>query len=167
MPAGATYEPIATTTLGTAATSITFSSIPATYTDLRLVFVGATASSDAIYARVNSDTGSNYSDTSLEGSGTVASSQNLTNRTFWSLLGIWNLNTNTNIFMQTLDIFSYAVSIYKTALGAGSMDKNGTGEVLRTVHLWRSTAVITSLTIQSGVNITVGSTATLYGILKA
>jgi hypothetical protein len=32
-----TYEPIATTTLGTAAAFITFSSIPATYTDLRLV----------------------------------------------------------------------------------------------------------------------------------
>jgi hypothetical protein len=35
----ATYEPIATTTLGTAAAFITFSSIPATYTDLRLVIV--------------------------------------------------------------------------------------------------------------------------------
>ena len=35
----ATYEPIATTTLGSAATNITFSSIPATYTDLRLVLV--------------------------------------------------------------------------------------------------------------------------------
>jgi hypothetical protein len=30
----ATYEPIATTTLGTAAATITFSSIPATYSDL-------------------------------------------------------------------------------------------------------------------------------------
>ena len=32
-----TYEPIATTTLGSAAASITFSSIAGTYTDLRLV----------------------------------------------------------------------------------------------------------------------------------
>jgi hypothetical protein len=34
-----TYEKIATTTLGTAAATFTFSSIPATYTDLRLVVV--------------------------------------------------------------------------------------------------------------------------------
>ena len=163
----ATYEPIATTTLGATATSLTFSSIPATYTDLRLVFVGATASSDAINARVNGDTGTNYSDTSLEGNGTAASSQRVSNRTFWSLEGYWQANTNTTIFMQTLDIFSYAGSTFKTALGTGSNDKNGSGDTIRTVHLWRSTSAITSITIASAVNLVVGTTATLYGIKNA
>jgi hypothetical protein len=163
----ATYEPIATTTLGSAATSLTFSSIPSTYTDLRLVFVGATASSDAINARVNGDTGTNYSDTSLEGNGTAASSQRVSNRTFWSLEGYWQANTNTTIFMQTLDIFSYAGSTFKTALGTGSNDKNGSGDTIRTVHLWRSTSAITSITIASAVNLVVGTTATLYGIKNA
>lgn len=162
-----TYEPIATTTLATAATSLTFSSIPSTFTDLRLVFVGSTASTDGINARVNGDTGSNYSDTSLEGSGTTVRSQKLSNRTFWSLEGYWNANTNTTIFMQTLDIFSYAGSTFKTALGTASNDQNGSGEVLRTVHLWRSTSAITSLTIAAGVNMPIGTTATLYGIKNA
>ena len=35
----ATYEPIATTTLGSAASTITFSSISGSYTDLILVFL--------------------------------------------------------------------------------------------------------------------------------
>jgi hypothetical protein len=163
-----TYEPIATTTLGTAASSITFSSIAATYTDLRLVFVGATASADAIYVRLNGDSASNYSDTSLEGNGTAASSQRLSNTTFWRLEGFWQANTSTTPFMQTLDIFSYAGSTYKTALGTSSNDKNGSGDVLRTVHLYRSTSAISSLLISTtGPNMTVGTTATLYGIKNA
>jgi hypothetical protein len=41
----ATYEPIATTTLGGAAATITFSSISSAYTDLRIVLVGTTTAS--------------------------------------------------------------------------------------------------------------------------
>jgi hypothetical protein len=55
-----TYEPIATTTLGTAAASITFSSIPATYTDLRLVVMCKLLAHQLLMFRFNSDTGSNY-----------------------------------------------------------------------------------------------------------
>jgi hypothetical protein len=162
-----TYDPIATTTLGIASTSITFSSIPATYSDLRLVFVGSTVSSDGISVRVNGDTSSSYSDTSLEGRGTAVASQQLSNRTFWSLAGFWSANTDTTIFMQTLDIFSYTQGVNKTALGTSSLDKNGSGDVLRTIHLWRSASVINSLTVAASVNMPIGTTATLYGIKNA
>ena len=54
----ATYEPIATTTLGSAAASITFSSIAGTYTDLRLVMVGTTSASDWAFVRFNGTDGS-------------------------------------------------------------------------------------------------------------
>ena len=69
----ATYEPIATTTLGSAVNSFTFSSIPNTYTDLVLVVVVPTAASSGTFGlRFNSDTASNYSHTTLSGNGSSA-----------------------------------------------------------------------------------------------
>ena len=163
-----TYEPIATTTLGSAASSITFSSIPSTFTDLRLVLTATTAGSGAIYGQFNGDTGSNYSSTSLEGRGSTANSQQISNRTKFELEGYWFASTSTTPFMQTLDIFSYAGSTYKTVLTTASNDMNGSGEVLRTVALWRSTSAINSITITAGSpNFNSGTTATLYGIKAA
>ena len=65
MAAGATYEPIATQTLASAAATITFSSIAATYTDLRLIFAKPIGGS-SLLLRFNSDTATNYSWTYLE-----------------------------------------------------------------------------------------------------
>jgi hypothetical protein len=58
-----TYEPIATTTLGTSESSVTFSSISGSYTDLVLICaVKNTANNgDEVAFQLNSDTGSNYS----------------------------------------------------------------------------------------------------------
>jgi hypothetical protein len=70
-----TYEPIATTTLGSAAADVTFTSISGTYTDLVLVAVTQIGSSgDYLGVQFNSDTGTNYSRTRLSGNGTSASS---------------------------------------------------------------------------------------------
>ena len=71
----ATYEKIATNTLSSAAISLTFSSIPATYTDLVLITSSQHAASDAssrLYLNFNSDTATNYSYTQIRGSGTAA-----------------------------------------------------------------------------------------------
>ncbi len=168
----ATYEPIATTTLGSAAATITFSSISAAYTDLRLVFCGYSVNTDT-YAqmRFNSDTGSNYSSTGLRGNGTAASSYRLTGGTFIYLNnGSNGLNRagNNRPSMLSVDVFSYAGSTNKTSLITTSNDDNGGGTVERSVGLWRNTAAITSITLllDSG-NYAAGTTATLYGILKA
>ena len=161
-----TYEPIATTTLGSAASSITFSSIPATYTDLRLVFVGTSAANVPGEMRFNGDTGSNYSRTYLSGNGTSASSSSDSNQTNISMGA--SAITSTPL-MNTVDIFSYAGSTFKTCLIASSDDRNGSGTVDRQVALWRSTSAITEirLTVDLTANFTTGTTATLYGILKA
>ncbi len=156
-----TYEPIATQTLGSAAASITFSSIPGTYTDLRLVFVGTLSSGNATTGwRANSDSATNYSETYIGGDGTSAFSGRNTNSTF-GFAGV----TDTNQSMTTVDVFSYAGSTYKTALS----DSVPVAQyVLRRVQLWRSTAAITSFTyLTTSGTFTAGTTATLYGIKNA
>ena len=160
-----TFEPIATTTLGSAASSITFSTIPGTYTDLRLVIVPK-GDGPNTYLRFNSDTGSNYSGTYLIGNGTSASSYRETSVTE-ILLDVRGLDL-TSLSLLTVDIFSYAGSTNKTVLGTFSEDKNGSGQVGRLVGLWRSTSTITSLSFRApGGTFSSGTTATLYGILKA
>jgi hypothetical protein len=75
MAAGATYFPIATTTLGSSSASVTLSSIPSTYTDLLLV-CNLTANTAPLNMgiRFNSDTSSLYSGTALGGNGSTAAS---------------------------------------------------------------------------------------------
>lgn len=168
----ATYEPIATTTLGSAAANITFSSIPATYTDLRLVLVSRSTRSntvDPLIVQFNGDTASNYSYTNLRGTGSVATTGRASSQTSFVLKTVGD-TTGANIFgLQTVDVFSYAGSTNKTVLVKSDWDYNGGGEVETEVALWRSTAAITSILVASVVasNLAAGTRATLYGILKA
>jgi len=163
----ATYEPIATTTLGSAAASIDFTSIPATYTDLRIVFVGTSTAATGLRMQFNSDTGTNYSRTTLTGDGSGVYAQRGTNITFISLGVNDNLNTTTPT-MRCADIFSYAGSTNKTVLTEESSDLNGSGGVVRGVQLWRNTGAITSISLNvSGTTMKTGTTATLYGIKSA
>lgn len=163
----ATYEPIATTTLGSAASSITFSSISSAYTDLRLVFVCTNVSGgDQANITFNGIGGTSYSITSLYGDGASAGSLSSTNQpAINAAIG----GTSTTIpTMYTADIFSYTGSTFKTCLVTGNEDKNGSGLVSRTVGLFRNTAAITSVTIaKSGGTYAIGTTATLYGIKNA
>jgi hypothetical protein len=163
--ATATYDLIASQTLASAAASITFSSIAATYTDLRLVLVTKTSSASSVSLRFNSDTASNYSSTYLLGNGSAASSGKYTNNTTVELAD----NTGTGWCMQTADIFSYAGSTYKTVLASNNDDENGSGTVDRSVSLWRSTSAINTVFIGtlSAVTMAVGTVATLYGIKAA
>jgi hypothetical protein len=161
-----TYEPIATTTLGTAAVDITLSSIPASWTDLRLVFIcPATASSAGVRVRLNSDSGTNYSFTQLFGNGASATSARSTSVSYLYLI---DTNTSQPVF-GSMDVFSYAGSTFKTALLERSMDRNGAGTVGRNVGLWQSTSAVTSVYIynDSAINFPIGTTATLYGIKNA
>jgi len=159
----ATYEPIATTTLGSAASSIDFTSIPSTFTDIRVVLVSSRVSGSAIHYRFNSDSGSNYSRTRVYGFGTSLGSDADTSQT-----EIGTNNYGTYLHLHTLDIFSYAGSTNKTCLYEVNGDNNGSGTVSRGVGLWRNTSVINAVSIflTSG-TIAAGSTATLYGIKNA
>lgn len=156
-----TYEPVATLTFDGTTSTGTFTSIPATYTDLRIIFTG-TSSSQSLSLRFNADTGTNYSRTAVQGTGSVASSFTTTSA---SSINIATLST-TPLFVAP-NVFSYAGSTHKTILSEESRDQNGAGNVVRTVGLWRSTDAITSITLFGASNNNITGTATLYGILKA
>jgi hypothetical protein len=163
MAAGATYEPIATTTLGSAQSSITFTSIPGTYTDLVLVVAG-TANGSGAYLRFNSDTGTNYSFTRLNGNNAnVIGSYRAINQVNMEVGGIFLYQSN-----AILSIMNYAnTTTYKTVVGRSNALQSGAANYGASVGLWRSTSAITSVTYMADINMDIGCTFTLYGIAAA
>lgn len=158
-----TYDPIATTTLGSAANSITLSSIPTSYTDLVVVFVGANAAADDFILRFNSDSASNYSTTQLITDGSSAVSIRTTSVTQIAL----GYGTTNRINGAVINIMDYKnTSVNKSALITYINTNDFTR---RTVGTWRSTTAINSVTVQrSGAgNMNAGTTMTIYGILRA
>lgn len=166
MPAGSTYTPIATTTLGSAAASYTFTSIPSTYTDIILVGAFATDNPSSLNLNVGNgsiDTGSNFSWTYLRGDGTTASSSRGSNdtRIFSGETNTSNLQTNIVIQFQN---YSNATT-FKTSI---SRFNHSTKAAQATVGLWRSTSAINQIRLTApGNNFIAGSTFTLYGIASA
>jgi len=162
----ATYEPIATTTLGSAAAEINLTSIPATYTDLVCVLVGThETGSSTIRMQVNGDTGSNYGYRVVYGDGSTAQSSSGSSSSRINTAPNWAL---ANPCMAVINWFSYAGSTYKTCLIHSDTDQNGSGTHYSTVGLWQNTSAITSIRLfPSSGNFAAGTTATLYGILKA
>ena len=165
----ATYTPIATTTLGSAASSVTFSSISGSYTDLRLVIVPTATSGSTTYIALqfNGDTGTTYSETYMTGSGTAATSarDSSVNATYLYNTGA---PTTAGQLVVTTDIMNYSnATTYKTLL---SRSNNAGAFTNAYVGLWRSTSAITSIVISpvggSGTYAS-GSTFTLYGIKAA
>jgi hypothetical protein len=154
-----TYEPIATTTTG-GTSSVTFSSIPQTYTDLVLIVNTFEPSNyQSMSVRVNGDTSSSYSETRIIGTGSSASSGRSTNSTNWYVSQIWDGT------VVRLNIMNYTnTSVYKSAVSRGDASGQWT---MTSSHLWRNTSAITSLTVERGGNFTSGSTFTLYGIKAA
>lgn len=157
----ATYEPIATTTLTTSGT-ITFSSIPSTYTDLVLVTRLAMSGGSDLDVRLNGDTGNNYSFGTVYGTGSVTGGSHSANLSFMRLdyygyigevIGQINI-ANFQNYSNT--------SIQKTVIALGTNASNG---VAANVCLWRNTSAINSISILG--TCSSGSTATLYGIKAA
>ena len=152
----ATYDCIATSS-PSGVQSVTFSSIPGTYTDLIIAGVGLASSETYYEITFNSDTGNNYSSTYLYGTGSAAASGRQSNV---ANIAVTRIETQSAFLCH---IMNYAnTTTYKTALARNS---NAGIIVYQAVGLWRSTSAITSVTLKSqNVNFNSGSTFTLYGI---
>jgi hypothetical protein len=166
-----TYENIATTTLSSAASSITFSGVPTTYTDLRVVLVATADSTLSKRIQFNSDTSTGtdtYSNTKLGGNGSSTYSARQANEFGIRFASDQAGDSTTIPMLSVIDIFSYRGSTFKTILAATSSNQSTSGYVQRTVGLWRSTDPITSVILMiNGANYQIGTTATLYGIKNA
>jgi hypothetical protein len=170
MAAGSTYTPIATTTLGSSSSSITFNSFSG-YTDLVLVMnYGMTSGSGNNSAcwRFNGDTSGStlYSQTYLNGNGSAASSGRITSYSQHLAIAYTSNASviNANVILQ---IPNYSnTTTFKSVLVRGNQAGDG---VVTSACLYRSTSAITSITITPEYTpiFCTGSTFTLYGIAAA
>ena len=156
----ATYEPIATTTVSSPTSTVTFSSIPQTYTDLVVIISGIASVLTGIGIQFNGDTGTSYSRTLIQGNGTSATSSRETSQTF----GTWGL-LDTVAGNNVYNIMNYAnTTTYKTTISRANVVN---GALVRAhAGLGRSTTAITSMTFMYSTFGT-GTTWTIYGIKAA
>lgn len=156
----ATYENLATTTLTSNQTTVSFTNINQNYTDLILVINGANTAS--MNKKINFNGAStNQSCTVIYGNGSAAASARYTT-TYLDVVG-----PDTNRYSCIVHIMNYAnTTTNKTYLSRHDTAASATETI---VGLWRSTAAITSIDIVStNTNaMATGMTFTLYGIKAA
>ena len=176
MAAGTTYEPITTTTLSSAASSVTFSSITGSYTDLVLVSNYKPTAGCVLYLQVGNgsiDTGSNYSTILLSGYGVSGkTSWRYVNQTSM-YIGPQNVSTTTAVFTTSianiqsysnLNTYKFILSRYNSAYDVS----NGLSETVLNINSWRSASAINTVKIYPSTgNFDIGSNFTLYGIAAA
>ena len=171
MAAGNTYVAIATQTLGSAVATVTFSSIPGTYTDLVLVMQPAGSStSQNIGLRFNSDSAGNYSETNIKGNGTTASSSRASSISYINVTDLIGTASTLGEQIGICNIMNYAnTTTYKTVITRSGKNVSANPGTESIVAVWRNTAAITTIdVVQSGVvTFSTGSTFTLYGIAAA
>jgi hypothetical protein len=172
MPAGRTYEPIATYTLTSNTTTVVLNSIPTTYSDLEVVINPASSSgTNGIRMRINNDSATNYSINYLSGNGTSAQANRENSAVNMSLNGYFGISTSLNTQIYKLIINGYSnTNINKTVLARISGANGGTE---LNSGVWRSNSAITSLSFNintfgsSTGDFITGTTFTLYGIAAA
>jgi hypothetical protein len=167
-----TMTKIATTTLSAIQYTVTFSSIPNTYTDLILKVSSRTDygsiwdGGTSIYFN-GDNAGTNYSSTEIQGNNSSVISQRFTNNPY-AYVGVNDSAANTSNVFGNFDFYisNYTTSNYKNFIGDLVAENNSAaGYQNLTAGLWRSTSTITSISIQGGSgNFAANSKFTLYGI---
>ncbi len=166
-----TYVLISSNTLSSSAASVTFSSIPSTYTDLA-VRVSARSDGAAEFETVritfNGSTASNYSVTYLRGNGAGASSSNASSSTYIPFNRAIDDGAATTNTFGSLEIYipSYLSSTNKPISSTTAQEMNSTTAYIHAnAGLWSNTSAISSIKLEvSGVNFVSGSSFYLYGI---
>jgi hypothetical protein len=166
-----TYTLISSNVLSSSAASVTFSAIPATYTDL-VVRVSARDAravvASSIVLQINGSTASSGSYRRIYGDGTGAFSDSSSGDTTVQS-GHSDGNSATADTFGNVEIYipNYAGSTNKVASSYGVAETNATTTYMSVVAgLWANSAAITEITIKpaTAVNFLTNSTFYLYGI---
>jgi hypothetical protein len=165
-----TFTSIASTTVGSGgASSINFSSIPNTYTDLQVVF-SLRGNTSLIYILTDiyfNGSTSNLSSRGVEGSGSGAVSY--TNPTIYTNAGSGGTAPANTFSSHTVYISDYLAAKSKFVSVDGVLENNATEAYSsQQSGIWANNSAITSIQIIPRSNSFVeNSTAYLYGILKS
>ena len=171
--AASSYESIATVTVGSGgSSSVSFTSIPSTYTHLQVRFLGRSSfnnggSSVNLYYRLNNDTASNYSQHTLRGDGAnVYASGSASQGAMSAGAGIADAGSTANIFSAgILDLLDYLkTNKNKTVRVLNGFDRNGGGQIVLSSGAWYSTTAVNRLDLTTDGNWVEFSTFALYGI---
>jgi hypothetical protein len=162
-----TYQLIANATASGSQNTISFTSIPSTYTDLLLrasLRSNSAVTYDTIYLILNGST-SSFQFKTIQGNGSAATSYGNSNNTIGDIDGA---NNTANTF-SLLDLYlpNYLASNNKSYSVDFAHEQNGTTAYLELeAGLWSNTAAITSLGVQlyGSLTFTTNSTFYLYGI---
>jgi hypothetical protein len=167
---------IASITVGSGGlASVSFSSIPSTFTHLQVRFFARSTYNNAgssvnLYYSLNSDGATNYSQHTLRGDGaTVFASGNANQTVMFAGAGIADAGSTASVFSGgILDLLDYAnTNKYKTARLLNGFDRNGGGQAVFSSGNWRSTSAVTTLTLSTDSNWAEFSRFDLYGITSS
>jgi hypothetical protein len=160
------YESIASLVGDGSATSLTFNSIPSTYTHLQIRAITNDASGEEVGVRLNGDTGTNYSHHYLRSTGAAVSASGSATQARINFMGV-TANSTTIMGVTIIDLHDYASTTkYKTVRTFMGYDSNGGGIVYLSSGLWQSTSAVTSLTVLNIGGFAFGTQTvfSLYGI---
>jgi hypothetical protein len=163
-----TYRLIEAKTLASAAASVTFSSIPQTYTDLVLKISARQGAENAFNFRLNGDSSSVYSFILTGGDGSSATSSASSSVGQIVTRGINPSVATANTFGNAeIYIPNYTNTSYNKSISVEGVNENNATEIYMNLvaGLWSNTSAITSMeVIARAGNLVQYSTFYLYGI---
>lgn len=163
-----TYVPIQAITLTSNTTSIQFTGIPQTYTDLVIVCsVRDTASGTQTYPwiRFNGDSATNYSFTRMHGNGSSAVSGRASNQDKLEFCEAPGAGSTANYFAPLIvQVMNYANTTTNKTTLVRTNNVGGAVQAGALACLYRSTSAVTSILINGQTALASGSTFTLYGV---
>jgi hypothetical protein len=166
------YESIQTFTVGSGGTSsISFSSIPSTYSHLQIRTIVRTSRADItdwVEMNFNSDTSNNYAEHFLRGNGSIVLASATTSVGYiTAATGVAQTGGSNMFGAGVIDILDYAnTNKNKTTRSLTGEDRNGAGLIYLYSGLWMNTSAINTivLTPGAGANFSEYSSFALYGI---